>query len=349
MPNARLRVAVDAGNLVRDKRGLGRVTRGILSAAIADPSFEIALLADRRDDRSALVKEFGNVVVAPTRDAGRGGAYDLVWYPFNGMRFPAASPTIVTIADAFAFTEPHPDRIARTREQRPIRIAARTATRIVTISQWSRAEIARELGVAQNAIDVLTLRPSVYWFPAQSDKLPAGIAGTRYALVVGVRERRKNARLAIDACARALRGPDEQLVIVGELSKADRAYVKSTGLRAGTIAASDKTLRALYRNASAVLVPSLAEGFGLVAVEAMACAAPVIAANTSALAESTAGAATLLPADDPDAWAREIRALFDNEAYASVMSARAASGFAFGDTFATAREMLALLRETAGA
>jgi glycosyltransferase involved in cell wall biosynthesis len=347
--NVRVRVGVDAGNLVRDKRGLGRVTRGILRAAIADPSFEIVLLADRRDDRRALREEFAGIAVAATRTAARTGAYDVVWYPFNGMRFPAVAPTLVTIADAFAFTEPHPGRIARAREQRPIAAAARSATRIVTISQWARAEIARELALSSDAIDVLPLGPSAFWFPADGDPLPGGIAGTRYALLVGVRERRKNARLAIDACARALRGPSEQLVIVGELSAEDRAYVKATGVRAGTIAASDKTLRALYRNATVVLVPSLAEGFGLVAVEAMACAAPVIAANASALPETTAGAATLLDPHDPAAWAREIRAHFDNAVYASVARARAAKTFAFGDHGATARKMLALLRSTAGA
>jgi glycosyltransferase involved in cell wall biosynthesis len=349
MPDVRVRLAVDAGNLVRDARGLGRLTRSILRAAIADPGFDITLLANRRDDRRALADEFANVRVAAARTATRTATYDVVWYPFNGMRFAADAPTLVTIADAFAFTEPHPGRIARAREQGPIRIAARSATRIVTISQWARAEIARELAISPDAIDVLPLGPSVFWFPADRDPLPSGIAGTRYALVVGVREKRKNARLAIEACARALHGPGEQLVIVGDLSADDRAYVKSTGVRAGTIAASDKTLRALYRSASVVLVPSFAEGFGLVAVEAMACGAPVIAANTSALPEATAGAATLLDPRDTDAWAREIRALLDNAAYASVMSARAAKAFAFGDHAATARRMLALLRATAGA
>jgi glycosyltransferase involved in cell wall biosynthesis len=349
MPDVRVRLAVDAGNLVRDKRGLGRVTRGILRAAIADPSFDVTLLADRRDDRRALRDEFGSVGIAATRTAARSDAYDVVWYPFNGMRFAAAAPTLVTIADAFAFTEPHPGRIARAREQGPIRTAARSATRIVTISQWARAEIARELAISIDAIDVLPLGPSVFWFPADGDALPSGIAGTRYALVVGVREKRKNVRLAIDACARALHTANEQLVIVGELTADDRAYVKATGVRAGTIAASDKTLRALYRSATVVLVPSLAEGFGLVAVEAMACGAPVIAADTSALPEATAGAATLLDPSDVDAWAREIRAMFDNDAYASIMSARAAKAFAFGDHAATARHMLALLRTTAGA
>jgi glycosyltransferase involved in cell wall biosynthesis len=344
-----LRVAVDAGHLGSDTRGLGRVTRGILGAAIADPSFAIALLADRRDDRRALAEEFANVSVADWGEARKPGAYDVVWYPFNGMRFAAAAPTLVTIHDAFAFTEPHPNRIARAREQRPIRTAARTATRIVTVSHWSRTEIARELGLAGDLIDVVPNAPSVFWFPADGDALPAGIAGSRYALIVGVREKRKNVRLAIDACARALRGVNEQLVIVGELSPADRAYVKSSGVRCGTIAASDKTLRALYRNAGVVLVPSLAEGFGLVAVEAMACAAPVLAANAAALPEATAGAATLLDPHDPDAWACEIRALLDNPAYASIARARAASAFAFGDQYATARQMFSLLRKTAGA
>ena len=342
-----MRVAIDAGNLVRDKRGLGRVTRGILRTALADPTFAITLLADRRDDARALREEFANVPVAKTRTAAKRGAYDLVWYPFNGMRFASAARTIVTIADAFAFTQAHPERIARAREQRPIRNAAKNATRIVTISTWARSEIERELGVPRDDIDVLALGPSDFWYPKAGEPLPQGISGKRYALVVGVRETRKNARLAIAACAQAFDNPNELLVVVGDLSAADLAYAKATGVRCGTIAPSDAMLRTLYRNASVVLVPSLAEGFGLVAVEAMACGAPVIAANASALPEATGGAATLLDPKDVNAWSREIRALFDDPEKARAASDRAARAFASRDPDAPARQMLALLRTIA--
>ncbi len=345
--HSRLRVAVDAASLVRDKRGLGRVTRAVLSAAFADTSIALTLLAQRRDDLRALQAEFAGATVATTSTAARKSAYDVVWFPFNGVRYATAAPSVVTIADAFAFTEPHPERIARAREQGPILRAARQAARVVTISQWSRGELERTLAIAPDRIDVVVPAPDPFWIPALGDTLPAGIAGTRFALVVGVREPRKNVRLVLEAFARAAREPEELLVIVGELSPADRAFARATGVRAGEIGASDALLRSLYREATVVLVPSLAEGFGLVAVEALACAAPVLAADAAALPEATAGAAQLLPPRDVAAWTAAIREVYDDPARASAMRARAAAAFAFSDRTAPARRMLEILRATA--
>lgn len=342
-----MRVAVDAANLVRDGRGLGRVTRGVLAAALADGSFALTLLADRRDDVRTLARSYPGTAVAATASARKCDAYDLVWYPFNGMRFRSAAPSIVTIADAFAFTDPHPSRIARARERAPIRRAAREATQLVTISQWSRGELARELGIAPARIAVVPLAPDAYWYPAPGDALPQALARARFSLVVGVREPRKNARLALAAFARAQRDERDWLVVVGDLSAADTAYARALGVRSGTISPDDALLRALYRHAVVVLVPSLAEGFGLVAVEALACGAPVIAADSSALPEATAGAALLRNPHDVAAWADTIRGLYDDPARAAALGALAAAQFAAADRTAPARATLELFHATA--
>lgn len=344
---ARIRLAVDAANVLRDRRGMGRIARAVLAAASAAPDFEVTLLADRRDDVAALRHEVWVHAVRPAATARRRGEYDVVWFPFNGMRFAAAAPSLVTMHDAFAFTEPHVERIARFREQRPIRRAARDATRILTDSAWSRAEIVRELGVAPERIAVVHPSPDRFWFPAHDERLPKPLTGQRYALVVGVREARKNARLALEACVAALQGPGESLVIVGELQPATRQYARTLGLRAGEIAAGDDALRALYRNARVVLVPSFAEGFGLVAIEAMACGAAVIASNASALPEATDGAALLLDPRDTAGWAHAIRRLFDDDAALAALRARGATRFAAADRDASQRRVLALLRELA--
>ena len=66
--SGKLRIGIDAGNLVRDRRGMGRVARGIIKAAVLDPAVEPTLLAPRRDDRRALRAEFADVAVqAPGR------------------------------------------------------------------------------------------------------------------------------------------------------------------------------------------------------------------------------------------------------------------------------------------
>ena len=342
-----LRLAIDAANLARDRRGMGRLARPVVRAATDDPAFAVTLLASKPADARALRAEFAGATVAASRSAGRTGRFDAVWFPFNGMRYSVAAPSLVAIADAFAFTEAHRDPIARFREQAPVRRAAREATRIVTISHWSRTEIARELRLPLERIEVVTPAPDPFWHPGAGDVLPPELREGRFVLVVGAGEARKNARLALDACALALHGENEWLVIAGHLSDADRAAARASGVRCREIAASDALLRGLYRNAAAVLVPSLAEGFGLVAVEALACGAPVLAADAAALPEAAGGAATLLDPHDAPAWAAAIRRLLDDEREEAAARGRALARFAFTDRTAPARRTLELLREVA--
>jgi glycosyltransferase involved in cell wall biosynthesis len=68
----------------------------------------------------------------------------------------------------------------------------------------------------------------------------------------------------------------------------------------------DEALADLYRRALVTVVPSPHEGFGLPALEAMACGCPVLAARGGALPEVCGDAAVLLEPDDPRAWAHAL-------------------------------------------
>lgn len=343
-----LRVAVDASNLAHDRRGMGRLARGVLIAAAESGDIAITLLAAKRRDRKALAAEFPYSVESPQAARER-DRFDVVWFPFNGMRFATRAPAVVSVHDAFAFTLPERDPVARMRVQRPMRRGARAGTRFIADSHWARDEIARELRVDRERIVVVTPAPDPFWFPATGDPLPTGLAGRRIVLLVGPGDARKNARVAIDACARAFHEPSETLVFVGELRARDRAYARERRVNAGEVAASDPLLRSLYRNAEIVLVPSTAEGFGLVAIEAMACGTPVLAANATALPEATAGAAALIPPTDVALWAGAIRTLLDEPARRAELAARATSTFGFADRMAGARATLTVLRDVANA
>lgn len=85
-----------------------------------------------------------------------------------------------------------------------------------------------------------------------------------------------------------------------------------------------KELIRLYRSATAVVVPSRYEGFGLPAVEAMACGTPVVATRAGALAEVMAltEGGILAERDDPDSIASGVRQLLENSAARSAMAKR---------------------------
>jgi glycosyltransferase involved in cell wall biosynthesis len=305
-------LAIDAANLAHDQRGMGRVVRPVVRAALADARFDVTLLAGRKES-AALRSDFGEGArICRAGSAARPNRYGAVWLPFNGMRFACAAPVLVTIYDVFAFSEPARGFVARWREQAPIRRAARKAQRVVTISHWSAAQIASALRVPLQRITVVPPLPDPFFFPGSGDTLPPNLQGKRFVLFVGGPEPRKNAAMLIEACAKVLAAPGEVLAVVGNLSALDEERLRVQGAPFVRLRADDTLLRALYRKAALVAVPSRGEGFGLVAAEAMACGAAVIAADAAALPEATGDAAVLVDPDDVDGWSAAIRRLLDD-------------------------------------
>jgi glycosyltransferase involved in cell wall biosynthesis len=77
--------------------------------------------------------------------------------------------------------------------------------------------------------------------------------------------------------------------------------------------AEDPLVAALLRQASAVGYPSLDEGFGFPALEAMACGSPLVTTEGTAMAEVAAGAAVLVPGGRPDALACALESILDGD------------------------------------
>ena len=138
-----------------------------------------------------------------------------------------------------------------------------------------------------------------------------------YLLFVGTLEPRKNLRLLVQSYRRLIaeQGIAEHLILAGKsgwsIDGLERD-LRSPDLagrvhRLGYVPHQD--LLWLYRGARAFVYPSLAEGFGFPPLEAMACGAPVIAADNSALAENLSGAAELVRGNDAAQWTLALRAL----------------------------------------
>ena len=131
---------------------------------------------------------------------------------------------------------------------------------------------------------------------APSDRNRRGTPSEHFFLYVGNDKPHKNVDTLIEAFARV---PDAQLVLAGAPFERfrGRERVDVRGF------VSDDELSSLYRNAIALVMPSLEEGFGLPAAEAMAHGTAVITSNAPALVEVTGDAALHVDARDADALA----------------------------------------------
>ncbi len=315
-----MRVAVDAWNLVNDRRGMGRYVRRVLSDWQSENDLELTLLVRKARHVGLLTREFPYHARSDTR-----GTYDVVWFPWNAMRFSIrGARSAVLLHDPFAFTYAHRDWIARYREQAPVRRALDRANARATNSHWTAREFSRLFGYDPASFTVIHPVPDPWWQPVAPSE------HTRYFLVVAGPEERKNLSTLVRAFARAFPAHDCALLIAGNTPRAN-------------IHPDDTELRALYSGALAVAVPSI-EGYGLMAVEAMACGAPVIASDASALPEACDGAALLVPPFDVNAWALGLRQLADDDGLRASLRSRSLARAARIDRHEPARQTLALLR-----
>ncbi|PQV62861.1 Glycosyltransferase involved in cell wall bisynthesis [Abditibacterium utsteinense] len=211
-------------------------------------------------------------------------------------------------------------------------LSARGARRILTVSQSSKAGIARTLRVSPQKIDVTPNAVDARFFEAvsssQIESLRAkyGLGSALYILSVGVLQPRKNVPRLISAFEKLQKERADfpfQLVVTGKPGWGDDAdlarkhpNVRFTGY------VLDEELPALYAGATVFAYPSLYEGFGLPVIEAMAAGCPVLTSNRSSLPEISGDAAIKIDPYRTDAIAQGLALLLDDEALRTELSGR---------------------------
>lgn len=201
----------------------------------------------------------------------------------------------VTIHDASVFA--HPDTFSRafgTWYRFCLRRLVRRAAHVFTVSEFSRQELARFTGLRPERCSVV-YHGNEHIGTEEADLSVLSeheLTGQSYLLAVGGTNRRKGISTLVEA-ARLLSGRRFPIVVTGSFDRSVFGIFDSRVL--GSVRwigrVSDGQLRALYSNATAFIYPSLYEGFGLPALEAMSCGCPVVASDIPPLREVCGDAA----------------------------------------------------------
>ncbi|HVC19384.1 MAG TPA: glycosyltransferase family 1 protein [Vicinamibacterales bacterium] len=245
--------------------------------------------------------------------------------------------SVVTIHDCIHLMFPQylPGRFAYYYARAQLLAASRRADRILTVSETSKRDIVRLLGVPAGKITVIyNAIDDRFWLEPTAEQMHR--VRERYqlhdpfVLYAGTVKPHKNIDRLIDAFALVhARGLDRlTLIVIGDdvsryagLRRKVLRYKLHKQIRFLGFQPQD-TLAVLYRLASVFVFPSLYEGFGLPPVEAMASGTPVVTSNISSLAEVAGDAALLVDPYDPEAIAEGIQRAVEDQTLRATLTAR---------------------------
>ena len=346
MASRPLRVAADARCLnVQHLRGMGKSLFELVRRTARSGVIQWHLLGDRLDwPMLAPAHDGVRTTVVETRGfrfhtweqwtlprLARQFDVDVLHAPATSMPWWQPVPTVVTIHDVIPWQKQDAEAQSFYR-QRLLPAAYQRASAILTISQTSRSDIVSRWPRLESRLHVVSPGVDARYLDAAPDGQDV-VVGNRvvrepYLLYLGGSDPRKRLDWALRVWNAAAQGPAASLVVCG-LRPDEHARVRSTvpaelheRLYLSPFVAEEDMPR-LYMRASAVLYPTLYEGFGLPIIEAHAVGTPVLFCEVGSLAELEGPNSIVLPLDDLSAWTNAVdRVLQNRDSIASLEASR---------------------------
>lgn len=348
-----MRILVDYRPALRERTGVGEYIHQLVRAYSAAHAGEITVLTSSWKDRPApgVAADLGVPVIdrrVPVRVLNLlwhrtgwppietiAGHFDVV-HAAHPLLIPARrAAQVVTIHDLFFLSEPKRTRAEIRRDYPALAGAhARRANAVITSTEHGKHLVSSRLGVPHDRIYVCPPGAPTWRTLGRRPNVPA----KGYLLFVGTLEPRKNVGALLDAYLLLLRrmGTAPPLVLAGRatpgagewLRRIDQPPLVGHVRQVGYVAEHDR--EPLYAGARALILPSLDEGFGLPALEAMSAGVPLVASNRGSLPEVVGDAGMLIDPGDIDALATALDRLLSDT---SAASACGAAGLARARTF----------------
>ncbi len=342
-----IRVLVDYRPALRDRTGVGEYVHELLKGLLrlGRPGLRLTVFSsswrDRVDARAKvelagasfvdrrvpvrILNALWHRLEWPSVERLTGRTYDIT-HSLHPLLLPSrTAAAIVTVHDLhFLDHAEHASGEIRRDYPRLVAQHAARADRVIVPSRYTAIQVENRLGVAADRITVCS--PGA---PSWGNSEARLCRSDGYILFFGTLEPRKNVGVLLDAYARLANQHTEvpDLVLAGRTSEHAASWLERLAVpplagkarHLGYIEASERP--ALFEGARALVLPSLDEGFGLAALEAMALGVPVIAARRGALPELV-GDAGLLVEPEPEALEDAMRQLLSDRSLASSLIER---------------------------
>jgi len=243
----------------------------------------------------------------------------LYWAPHFNIPIWLRAPLVATVHDLAHLRVDQNTRnpLRRLYSEAEFRAVRRRATSVMCDSEFTLGEFRELVGEPRRAV-VVPCGVDAAWYDAPSSPPPMT---TPYFVFVGNFKPHKNARVLLEAMAANAKHLDARLVMVVRLAglrtqdTSIRPLVETLGDRVKLVSnVDDATLRRYVQHATALVMPSLYEGFGLPPLEAMAAGTPALVANAASLPEVCGDAAIYFDPASVDQLAAAMRRIASDQA-----------------------------------